>query len=108
MSEDVRAEAGVRERGVGRLGLVFAKDPGDPAAAGFRLVLVEEHRVLIAAGAVQLPFGEVGGQQRCGVVADRDVTGLAALPVRAAMAGSCRRMSPTVRSASSWTLAAVS
>jgi hypothetical protein len=30
--------------------LVFAEDPGDPAAAEFRVVLVEEQRVIVTAG----------------------------------------------------------
>ncbi len=47
-------------------------------AAEFLVVLVEEHRVVIAAGAVEVPLGEVGGQQRGRVGVDRDVPGLAA------------------------------
>jgi hypothetical protein len=55
--QDVWTEASVRERRIGCLGLVFAKDPGDPAAAEFGSVLVEKHRVIILAGAVQLSLG---------------------------------------------------
>ena len=77
--EDVRAELGASERWVGCVGLVFVEDPGDPAAAEFLVVLVEEHGAVIVAGAVELPFGEVGGQQRRRVGVDRDVPGLAAL-----------------------------
>jgi hypothetical protein len=35
--------------------------------------------VVLVALTVEVPFGEVGGQQRCRVGAERDVTGLAAL-----------------------------
>src|SRR5450631_1811576 len=44
---------------------------------------VEEHRAVIVAGAVELPFGEVGGEQRRRVRVDRDV------PCFAAFAGQC-------------------
>jgi hypothetical protein len=71
------------ERRVSGLRLVFAEDPGDPAAAEFCLVLVGEHRAVIVAGAVELPFGEVGGEQRRRVRVDRDV------PCFAAFAGQC-------------------
>ena len=42
-------------------------------------MLVEEHRVVVVAGAVEVVFGQVGGQQRRRVVVERDVAGLAAL-----------------------------
>jgi len=50
------------------------------AAAEFGPVLVEEHRVVVVAGLVQVMFGQVGGQDRCSVVHQGDVAGLAALP----------------------------
>jgi hypothetical protein len=77
--QDVRAEASVGERRVGCLGLVFAKDPGDSAAAEFAAVLVEEHRMVITTGTVQVPLGQVGGQQRRRVGVQRDVTGVGGL-----------------------------
>ena len=76
--QDVRAEMRAGERRVGRAGLVFAEDPGDPAAAEFLVVLVKEHWVTVTAGVPQPPFGQVGGQQRRRVGVDRDVPGLAA------------------------------
>jgi hypothetical protein len=78
VAQDVRAQLGAGERRVGCLGLVFAEDPGDPVAAEFRVVLVEEHRAVIMAGAVQSSFGEVGGEQRGCVGVDRDVPRFAA------------------------------
>ena len=78
VAQDVRAQLGAGERRVGCLGLVFAEDPGDPAAAEFRLVLVEEHRAVVMAGPVEVPLGEVGGQQRRRVRVDRDVPRFAA------------------------------
>ena len=74
-----RAEAGAGERRVGCPGLVFAKDPGDSAAAEFGSVLVDEHRMVITAGTVEVLLGQVGGQQRRSVGAERDVAGLASL-----------------------------
>ena len=44
----------------------------------FRPVLVEEHRAVITARAVELPLGEVGGEQRGRVGVDRDVPRFAA------------------------------
>ena len=41
-------------------------------------MLVEERRAVIAAGAVELSLGEVGGEQRRRVRVDRDVPGFAA------------------------------
>ena len=41
-------------------------------------MLVEEHRAVIMAGAVEISLGEVGGEQRRRVGVDRDVPGLAA------------------------------
>jgi hypothetical protein len=55
------------------------EDPGDPAAAEFLVVLVEEHWALITAGVVEVALGELGGEQRRRVGVDRDVPGLAAL-----------------------------
>ena len=78
VAQDVRAQLRAGERRVGRLGLVFAQDPGDPAAAEFRVVLVEEHRAIVMAGAVESSLGEVGGEQRRRVGVDRDVPGFAA------------------------------
>ena len=75
--EDVWTEVGVGECRVGCSGLVLVNDPGDAAAAEFVPTLVEEHRVVLVALAVEMPFGEVGVQQRCRVGAERDVTGLA-------------------------------
>jgi len=69
--------AGVGEHRIGCQGLVFAKDPGDPTAAEFGAVLVEEHRMILTARAVEMLLGEVSGQQRRRVGVDRDVTGLA-------------------------------
>jgi hypothetical protein len=60
------------------LGLVFADDPGDAAAAEFGAVLVGEQRVVVVGGLVEAVLGEVGAQQRCRVVAERDMAGLAA------------------------------
>jgi hypothetical protein len=79
MAQYVRAEVGADECRVAGLGLVFADDPGDPAAAELAPVLVDEQRVVVAAGLVEAMFGEVGVQQRCGVAAERNVAGLAAL-----------------------------
>jgi len=50
------------------------------AAAEFGPVLVEEHRVVVVAGLVQVMFGQVGGQDRCRVVHQGDVAGFAAFP----------------------------
>jgi len=41
-------------------------------------VLVDEQRVVVAAGLVEAVLGEVGVQQRGGVAAERDVADLAA------------------------------
>ena len=50
MAQYVRAEVGAGERWVAGLGLVFADDPGDPAAAELAPVLVDEQRVVVVAG----------------------------------------------------------
>jgi hypothetical protein len=41
VAQDVRAEMGVGERRIRCLGLIFADDPRDPAAAEFGPVLAE-------------------------------------------------------------------
>ena len=64
---------------VAGLGLVFTDDPGDAAAAEFVAMLVGEQWVVVVAGFVEAVFGEVGVEQCCGVVAERDVAGFAAL-----------------------------
>ena len=75
----MRTEVGVGERRIGCPGLVFAKDPGDPTAAEFGAVLVEEHWMILGARAVEMLFGEVVGQQCRRVGIEWDVAGLAAL-----------------------------
>jgi hypothetical protein len=60
VSQGVGADRGVGEGGVGGLGLVFADDPDDPAAAEFVVVLVEEDRVGVVAGLVEVVLGQVG------------------------------------------------
>ena len=75
----MRAEVGAGQCRVAGLGLVFADDPGDAAAAELAAVLVDEQRVVVVAGLVEAVLGEVGVQQRRGVAAERDVADLAAL-----------------------------
>ena len=79
MPQDVGADAGAGEQRITRLGLVFPDDPCDAAAAEPGPVLVEEHRVIIAAGLVKSLFFHVGGQQGDSAAVQGDVAGLAAL-----------------------------
>src|SRR5258707_4369344 len=53
VAQYVRAEVGAEECRVAGLGLVFADDPGDPAAAELAPVLVDEQRAVVAAGLVE-------------------------------------------------------
>ena len=96
----MRAEVGAGERRVAGLGLVFAEDPGDPAAAEFAAVLADEQRVVVVAGPVEAVLGQVGAQQRRGVARRAGRGGSCGL-CRSARpgAGACRRMSRTVRPA---------
>src|SRR5262249_56955534 len=64
---------------VGGPAVVFADDPGDPAAAEFAAVLVDEQRMVVVAGRVEVVFGQVCLQQCDCVVGEGDVAGLAAL-----------------------------
>jgi hypothetical protein len=79
LRKDVRADAGGGEQRIVRLGLVFADDPCDAAAAEPGPVLSVEHRVAVVAGLVEPVFFQVGGQQRDGAAVQGDVAGLAAL-----------------------------
>jgi len=61
------ADVSVGELRIVCAGLVLADDPGDPAAAELAAVVVEEHWVVVVAGTVEAMFGQVSGQDRCGV-----------------------------------------
>jgi hypothetical protein len=77
MSYYVRAEVSSGECRVTGPGLVFADDPGDAAAAEPGVVLAGEQRVVVVARLVEAVLGQVGRQQRGGVVPERDVADLA-------------------------------
>ena len=78
MTQHMWTELGVGGHGVAGHGLVLADDPGDPAAAELRALLVDEHRVVVVTGPLETVFGQVGVQQCCRVVAKGDVAGLVA------------------------------
>src|SRR5271165_6144832 len=75
MPQDMGAEVGAGECRVAGPGLVLADDPGDAAAGELAAMLADEQRVVVVAGLVQAVLGQVGAQQRGGVIAERHVTG---------------------------------